>query len=100
MYHRMVCKNATLVLSEKDKKEVCSIIQEMIKPDASKHYIHYLKYKEPFELYLTHMHELMHIQHYESTEISVPPYMEDDKTLLVKAKSKSILELFSKVKKI
>ena len=100
MYHRMVCKNAVLVLTDTDKKEVCSITKEMIKPDACKNYVHYQKYKEPFEIYLTHMHELIHIQNYKTTETSVPPYMEDDKTLLVKPKSKSILDLFSKVKKI
>ena len=99
MYHRTVCKNATLVLSEKDKRDVCTITKEMIKPDAYKNYQHYQKYKEPFEIYLSHMHEIIHIQHYETTETAVPPYMEDDKTLIVKPKSKSILELFSKVKK-
>jgi hypothetical protein len=96
----MVCKNATIVLTENDKKEICSITKEMIKPDAYKNYIHYQKYKDPFEQYLTHMHEIIHIQNYTNTETSVPPYMEDDKTLLVKLKSKSIQELFSKVKKI
>jgi hypothetical protein len=102
MYHRTVCKNATLILTEKDKKEACTITKEMIKPDAFKNYIHYHKYKEPFEAYLTQVHEIVHIQQYETTDTKVPPYMEDDKTLLVKAKdkSKSILELFSKVKKI
>lgn len=100
MYHKMVCKNATLDLTENDKKEICVITKEMIKPEASKHFQHYHKYKEPFEAYLNHMHEIIHIQNYTNTETSVPPYMEDDKTLLVKAKSKSILELFSKVKKI
>jgi hypothetical protein len=100
MYHRTVCKNSTILLTENDKKEVCIITKEMIKPDAYKNYIHYQKYKEPFEQYLIHMHEIIHIQNYKTTETTVPPYMEDDKTLLVKPKSKSIIELFSKVKKI
>ena len=100
MYHRTVCKNALLTINEKDKKDICLITKEMIKPDASKQYLHYEKFREPFESYLSHMHEIIHIQNYTNTETSVPPYMEDDKTLLVKPKSKSIQELFSKVKKI
>jgi hypothetical protein len=100
MYHRTICKNPTLILSEKDKKEAYAILKEMIKPDASKKYIHYAKYQEPFDLILTQIHELTHIQHYPSPEVSVPPFIEDDKTLLVKPKARSILELFSKVKKI
>jgi hypothetical protein len=100
MYHRTVCKNSTLILTEKDKKDVCTITKEMIKPDAYKNYINYHKYKEPFEQYLTHMHEIIHIHNYTTSETTVPPYMENDKTLIVKPKSKSILELFSKVKKI
>ncbi len=100
MYHKTVCKNSTLLLTEKDKKEVCIIIKEMIKPEASRHYQHYHKYQEPFEIFLSQMHEIIHIQHYETTEATVPPFIEDDKTLIVKPKSKSILELFSKVKKI
>ena len=100
MYHRTVCKNSTLLLTDKDKKEVCAIIKEMIKPDSCKNYQHYQRYQEPFEHLLTHIHEIIHIQQYETTEATVPPFIEDDKTLLVKPKSKSILELFSKVKKI
>lgn len=100
MYHRIICKNPTLILTEKDKKEACEILKEMIKPDASKNYIHYDKYQEPFDLILIQIHELTHIQHYSVQEVTLPPFIEDDKTLLVKPKSKSILELFSKVKKI
>jgi len=100
MYHRTVCKNQSLPLSEKDVQEVYTIIKEMIKPGANKKYPYYNRYKESFELYVSHLHELKNIQHYELIEPTVPPFMEDDKTLLVKPKSKSILELFSKVKKI
>ena len=100
MYHRTVCKHSTMILNEKDKKDICLITKEMIKPDAFKQYQHYEKFKEPFETYLSHMHEIIHINHYELGEPIVPPYREDDKTLIVKPKSKSILELFSKVKKI
>lgn len=100
MYHRTVCKNPTLSLSEKDVQEVHLILKEMLKPSASKKYVHYNRYKEPFDLFIHHIHEINHIQHYETMVPTVPPFMEDDKTLLVKPKSKSILDLFSKVKKI
>ena len=100
MYHKTVCKNHTISLTEKDIQEACIIIKEMTKPNASKKYSHYSRYKEAFELCINHVHEIKHIQHYEPTEPTVPPFIENDKTLLVKAKSKSILELFSKVKKI
>jgi len=100
MYHKTVCKNNTLILTEKDIQEACGIIKEMTKPRACKKYSHYSRYKEAFELFILHLHEINHIQHYEVMEPIVPPFMEDDKTLLVKPKSKSILELFSKVKKI
>lgn len=100
MYHKTVCKNHTLILTEKDIQDACGIIKEMTKPGACKKYSHYSRYKEAFELFIHHVHEINHIQHYEVTEPIVPPFMEDDKTLLVKPKSKSILELFSKVKKI
>jgi len=100
MYHRTICKNSTLSLSEKDVQEVYLILKEMLKPGASKKYVHYNKYKESFDLFIHHLHEVNHIQHYETMVPTVPPFMEDDKTLLVKPKSKSILDLFSKVKKI
>lgn len=100
MYHRTVCKNHTLTLTEKDIQEAHLIVKEMIKPSAYKKYSHYHRYKESFDIFIHQIHELNHIQHFETTEPTVPPFMEDDKTLLVKPKSKSILELFSKVKKI
>jgi len=100
MYHRTVCKNHTLTLTEKDIQEVHLIIKEMIKSGAYKRYSHYDRYKEVFEQCVLQIHEINRIQHYETMEPTVPLFMEDDKTLLVKPKSKSILELFSKVKKI
>lgn len=100
MYHRTICKNPSLTLTEKDVQEACLILKEMIKSGACKRYSHYPRYKEAFELFILHVHEINHIQHYQTSDPVVPPFMEDDKTLLVKPKSKSILELFSKVKKI
>lgn len=100
MYHKTMCKNATLTLTEKDIQDAHQIVKEMIKPGASKKYSHYERYKDAFEVFLHQVHEIKHIQHYEATEPIVPPFIEDDKTLLVKPKSKSIVELFSKVKKI
>ena len=41
MYHKTVCKHATMILNEKEKKDICLITKEMIKPDAYKHYQHY-----------------------------------------------------------
>jgi hypothetical protein len=100
MFHKTVCKNSTLLLTEKDKKEAYNIIKEMIKPDAPKKYAHYQKYEESLESFINQIHEITHIQHYKTTETTVPPFIEDDKTLLLKEKSMSIIELFSKVKKI
>ena len=100
MHHRIICKNSSLALSEHDKKEVHTILKEMIKSDASKKYKDYSKYQEPFEALVSHIHELIHIENYPAPETSVPPYIEEDKTLVVKPKATSILELFSKVKKI
>lgn len=100
MFHKTVCKNSTLLLTEKDRKDAFKIIQELLKPDASKKYTLYVKYEDALETFLSHIHEITHIQNYQTSEISVPPFMEDDKTLLLKEKSKSIIELFSKVKKI
>jgi len=100
MFHKTVCKNSTLILTEKDKREAYIILQEMIKPDACKKYIHYTKYQDALDHFLTQIHEITHIQNYHISETTVPPFMEDDKTLLLKEKAKSIVELFSKVKKI
>ena len=100
MFHKTVCKNSTLMLTEKDKKEAYSILHEMIKPDAAKKYIHYTKYQDVLDHFLTQIHEITYIQHYQMDETSVPPFMEDDKTLLLKEKAKTIVEMFSKVKKI
>jgi hypothetical protein len=100
MYHKTICKNSSLTLSEKDLQEAQTIMKEMLKPGASKKYAKYSQYKDAFDLFTLHIHEVKNIQHYESQEPTVPPFMEHDKTLLVKPKSKSILELFSKVKKI
>jgi len=100
MLHRMICKNPSLILTEQDKKEVYLILKEMIKPDASKKYIHYNKYQDAFDALVVHIHELNHIENYPSPDNTVPPFIEEDKTLIVKPKSISIVELFSKVKKI
>lgn len=100
MFHKTVCRKSSLLLTEKDKKEAYKIIEEMLKPEAHRKYSHYLKYQEAFESFLTQLHEINHIQNYQCSEIVVPPFMENDKTLLLKEKSKSIVELFSKVKKI
>jgi hypothetical protein len=96
----MICKENTLVLTEKDKKDVYGILKEMMKSDASKNYVHYPKYKDPFDALVSQIHEINHIQNYQTTDTDVPPYIEEDKTLLLKPKSLSIVELFSKVKKI
>lgn len=100
MHHRMLCKNPTIDLTEQDKKEVCLILKEMIKPNACKTYSHYAKYQEPFDALVSLIHEINHIQDYLPPENSVPPFIEEDKTLVVKPKTASIVELFSKVKKI
>jgi hypothetical protein len=100
MYHRTVCKNHTLILSDKEIQDAILIVKEMIKPGGSRKFQNYDRYKDALDLFLLHIHELTHIHHYDQKEPTVPPFMEDDKTLLVKPKSKSILELFSKVKKI
>ena len=67
MYHRTVCKNPTLVLQDKDIQEAQQILKEMIKPGASKKYIHYQRYKEALDQCIHQLHELKHIQHYEAT---------------------------------
>ena len=100
MYHRTICNHPDIELTEKDRKEVYDILKLMMKSGASTHYANYARYQEPFEQCLQQIHEITHIQQYEPVHDGVPPFIEDDKTLLVKPKSKSILELFSKVKKI
>lgn len=100
MHHRMICKNASIVLTDQDKKEVYAILKEMIKPDAPKKYKQYSTYQEPFDALVSQIHELNHIDHYPAPDNTVPPFIEEDKTLVVKPKSISILELFSKVNKI
>ena len=100
MHHRTLCKNSTIVLTEQDKKEVCLILKEMIKPDASNKYTNYKTYQQPFEELLLHIHEIINITHYPPPENTSPPFIEEDKTLLMKPKSLSIVDLFSKVKKI
>ena len=99
MYHRTLCNDSSLPMTEKDRKEACSILTAMIKPGASTHYAHYEKYRELVDECIQRIHEVTHIQHYEIANIEIPPYTELDKTLLIKPKSKSIVELFSKVKK-
>lgn len=100
MHHRMICKNAEIVLTDQDKKEVYAILKEMIKPDAPKKYKPYSTYQEPFDVLVSQIHELNHIEHYPAPDNTVPPFIEEDKTLVVKPKSISIVELFSKVNKI
>ncbi len=100
MHHRTLCKNSELILTEPDKKEVCLILKEMMKPDASQKYIHYATYQKPFEEFLVNIHEILHIEHYPAQDNTSPPFIEEDKTLILKPKSLSIVELFSKVKKI
>ena len=100
MYHRTLCVDPRLVLTEKDRKEAHAILTAMMKPGASTHYAPYEKYHTLVEQCIQQIHEITHIEHYEITHEGTPPYMEMDKTLVVKPKSKTILELFSTVKKI
>jgi hypothetical protein len=96
MYHQTLCADR-LILSEKDKKEACSILTAMIKPGASTHYAHYERYREVVDACLQQIHEITHIEQYEPMNTGNPPYIELDKTLVVKPRT--ILELFA-VKKI
>jgi hypothetical protein len=100
MHHRILCKDPFVELTDQDKKEVHLILKEMIKPNACKNYIHYSKYQEPFDALVLQIHEINHIQNYPPQDNSVPPFIEEDKTLVMKPKTTTILELFSKVKKI
>jgi hypothetical protein len=97
MHHRILCKHPT-VLTEQNKKEVLLILKEMIKPDAPKKYEHYSKYQDLLDALILQIHEINHIENYPAPDNSVPPFIEEDKTLVVKPKTTSILELFSKVK--
>jgi len=99
MYHQTLCPDR-LILTEKDRKEAHAILAAMIKPGASTHYTHYDRYRDLVEQCIQHIHEITYIEQYETKNEGNPPYMEQDKTLLVKPKSKSILELFSHVNKI
>ncbi len=99
MYHQTLCTDR-VVLTEKDRKEACTILASMIKPGASTHYAQYERYRDLVETCIQHIHEITHIEHYETTHTGNPPYMELDKTLVVKPRNKTILEMFNAVKKI
>ncbi len=87
---------------EYNKNEVITVFHSMIQANASTKYPMYHLYEESFYKFANDITKINKIiTHTHDVTLPEPPYMEDDKKILVKPKTKSttITEMFHKINK-
>jgi hypothetical protein len=90
------------IKEEYNKNEVITVFHSMLQPNASIKYSLYHLYEEPFHKFASDITKITKIMNYScDTTLPDPPFMEDDKKILLKPKLKSITisEMFNKVNK-
>lgn len=108
MYYELIINknltNVSSVVKEKyNKNEVITIFHSMIQANASTKFPLYHLYEEPFENFAIEITKISKIiNHINDPTLPDPPFMEDDKKILLKSKSKSIsiTEMFNKINKL
>jgi hypothetical protein len=108
MYYELIInknKNVSTNLKEKEeynKNEVITVFHSMIQANASTKYPMYQLYEESFYKFATDITKISKIiNHKDDNNVPEPVYMEEDKKILVKPKTKttSITEMFHKINK-
>jgi hypothetical protein len=106
MYYELIInKNVSSILKENEeynKNEVITVFHSMVQKNASTKYPFYHLYEEPFHKFATDITKISKIINHKFEDIIPdPPFMEDDKKILVKPKTKttSITEMFNKINK-
>ncbi len=85
-----------------NKNEVITVFHSMIQSNASTKYEMYHLYEDSFNKFANDVTKISRIiQHTHDTTLPEPVYLEDDRQILVKPKSKtaSISEMFHKINK-
>jgi len=100
----MLCKNSNKEYTKEDivynRKEIIYIFNKMIADDAESKYPDYELYKDIFHTFALDIIEKNNILNYKSQTHTFQPFIENDKKLLVRPKSKTIIDMFSKIEKI
>ena len=102
----MICKNTEKEYTKEDiyynRKEIIFIFNKMIAEDAETKYPDYDLYKDIFQTFAFDIIEKNNISNFKTQDTSFIPFIENDKKLLVRPKSKtrSVIDMFSKVEKI
>jgi len=104
MYYDTICKSVKKEYTKEDihynHKDIIFIFNKMIAPDAETKYPDYPLYKDIFQTFAFDIMEKNKIQNYKEQQHVFQPFEENDKKLLIKPKSRSIMDMFSKVEKI
>jgi len=104
MYYSTICKNSKKEYTKEDitynKKDIIYIFNKMIADDAETKYPEYESYKSIFQTFAFDIIEKNNILNYKSQTHTFQPFIENDKKLLVRPKSKTIIDMFSKIEKI
>ncbi len=108
MYYELMINKNNISFQTKEEKqeynknEVITVFHSMIQTNASTKYPMYHLYEEPFYKFANEVTQISKIiNHIQDTTFPDPPFMEDDKKILVKPKSKTntITEMFNKINK-
>jgi hypothetical protein len=104
MYYDTICKNIQKEYTKEDihynRKEIIFIFNKMIAADAETKYPDYELYKDIFHTFAFDIIEKNNILNFKTQGHTFQPFIENDKKLLVRPKSKTVIDMFSKVEKI
>jgi hypothetical protein len=104
MYYDTICKTVKKEYTKEDihynRKDIIFIFNKMIAPDAETKYQDYALYKDIFQTFAFDIMEKNSILNHKEKGHVFQPFEENDKKLLIRPKSRSIIDMFSKVEKI
>jgi hypothetical protein len=107
MYYELIINknistNYVIPKEEYNRNEIITVFHSMIQPNASTKYPLYHLYEDSFNQFTTNITKISKIiNHKTEIDITNPIFMEEDKQILVKPKTKttSITEMFNKINK-
>ena len=102
MINKNISSNYVIPKEEYDRNEVITIFHSMIHPNASTKFPLYHLYEDTFNDFTSNITKINKIiNHKTEIDIIEPIFMEEDKQILVKPKTKttSITEMFNKINK-
>jgi hypothetical protein len=100
--NRNISTNCLIPKEEYNRNEIITVFHSMIQPNASTKYPLYHLYEDSFNEFTTSITKISKIiNHKPEIDMINPIFMEEDKQILVKSKTKitSITEMFNKINK-